>query len=167
MKGHGYSSDLMNECIRDAKEQGRKGICILSSEKKKKEFLSNPKYLSYKGFHVSDAAKCGITLMYLSLCEDAVLPKFKPCAKHPKIDEKGFVLYYTDQCPFTFYWVPRVEQVAKENGIALKTVHVTDKQTAQNLPAPVTNYALFKDGKFVTHAVQSDKKFLQLAESDK
>ena len=25
MKGHGYSNDLLNECIRDAEEQGKKG----------------------------------------------------------------------------------------------------------------------------------------------
>ena len=29
LKGHGYSSELLSECIRDAKEQGKKGICIL------------------------------------------------------------------------------------------------------------------------------------------
>ena len=48
-KGHGYSNDLLNECIKDSKEQGRKGLCILSSEKKK-PFLADPKYLKYKGF---------------------------------------------------------------------------------------------------------------------
>lgn len=71
---------------------------------------------------------------------------------------------YTDQCPFTYYWVPRVAEVAKENGIFLKTVHITDKETAQNLPAPVLNYALFYDGGFITHAIQSDKKFLEIAD---
>ena len=35
MKGHGYSNDLLNECIRDAKAQNKKGICILSSEGRK------------------------------------------------------------------------------------------------------------------------------------
>ena len=50
LKGHGYSNDLLEECIRDAKEQGRKGLCILSSEGRKREFLSDPKYLAYKGF---------------------------------------------------------------------------------------------------------------------
>ncbi|MFZ2758249.1 MAG: YoaP domain-containing protein, partial [Gemmiger qucibialis] len=30
-------------------------------------------------------------------------------------------------------------------------------------PAPVTTYALFKDGKFLTQSIQSDKKFLHLA----
>lgn len=163
MKGHGYSNDLMEECIRDARAQGRKGICILSSVKKKKEFLSDPKYLAYKGFRIADEADCGITLMYLPLCDDAVPPKFKDCAKHPKTDEKGFVVYYTDQCPFTYYWVPRVAEAAKENGIALKTVYVADKETAQNIPAPVLNYALFYNGEFITHAIQSDKKFLELA----
>ncbi len=163
MKGHGYSNDLMEQCIKDARAQGQKGICIFSSAKRKKEFLSDPKYLAYKGFRVADEADCGITLMYLPLCEDAVLPQFKDCARHPQIEEKGFVIYYTDQCPFTYYWVPRVAQAAKQNGIPLKTVHITDKETAQNLPAPVTNYALFRDGKFITHAIQSDKKFLELA----
>ena len=42
-------------------------------------------------------------------------------------------------------------------------IHITDKETARNVPAPVTTYALFCDGKFITHSIQSDKKFLALA----
>lgn len=163
MKGHGYSNDLLDACIRDAEAQGRNGVCILSSAKKKREFLSDPKYLAYKGFRIADEADCGITLMYFPLCGDAVPPRFRACAKHPGIDEKGFAIYYTDQCPFAYYWVPRVVEAARENGIPLKVVHVADRETARDLPAPVTNYALFRDGEFVTHAVQSDRKFLKLA----
>ena len=77
MKGHGYSSDLLNECIRDAKAQGRQGICILSAEGRKREFLSDPKYLAYKGFTVADTSDCGITLMYLPLTPSAEKPTFK------------------------------------------------------------------------------------------
>ncbi|MDO4488436.1 MAG: YoaP domain-containing protein [Eubacteriales bacterium] len=163
MKGHGYSNDLLDECIRDAKEQGKKGICILSSVKKKKEFLSDPKYLAFKGFTEADEAECGINLMYLPFVENAEPPKFKECAKHPHTDEEGFVIYFTDQCPFTYYWVPRVKEVAREKGIEIRTIHVTDKETARNLPAPVINYALFYNGEFITHAIQSDKKFLEIA----
>jgi len=164
LKGHGYSNDLLKKCIQDAEKQCKKGVCILSSEGRKREFLADPKYLNYKGFAVADTSDCGINLMYLPLVPNAEPPKFKECAKHPKIDEKGFVLYYTDQCPFTYYWVSRVEEVAKEHNIPFKTIHVTDKTAAQNVPAPVSTYALFKDGKFVTQAIQSDKKFLALAE---
>ena len=90
-------------------------------------------------------------------------PKFKECAKHPTVEEKGFVLYFTDQCPFTCYWVPRVREAANAHDIPLKVIHITGREEAQNVPAPVTTYTLFRDGKFVTHAVQSDKKFLALA----
>ena len=163
MKGHGYSNDLLNECIRDAKAQNKKGICILSSEGRKKEFLSDPKYMQHKGFKIAETSDCGINLMYLPIVEGVEPPKFKECAKHPKIDEHCFVIYYTDQCPFTYYWVPRVEAVAKENNIPLKTIHITTKEDAQNAPSPVTTYALFSNGDFVTHGIQSDKKFLALA----
>ena len=163
MKGHGYSNDLLDECIRDAKEQGKKGICILSAEGRKREFLSDPKYLVHKGFTVADTSDCGISLMYLPVAPGAAPPQFLACAKHPTVEEAGFVLYYTDQCPFTYYWVPRVREVAAEHGIPLKVIHIETQEDAQRVPAPVTTYALFRDGKFVTQAVQSDKKFLALA----
>ena len=163
MKGHGYANDLLNECINDAVAQGKKGLCILSAEGRKREFFSDAKYMAHRGFTVSDTSDCGITLMALPLAEGAALPKFKECAKHPMTDGEGFVLYYTDQCPFTYYWVPRVEQTAREHNISLKTIHITTKEAAQNVPAPVTTYALFRDGRFVTQGIQSDKKFLALA----
>lgn len=163
MKGHGYSNDLLNECIRDAKAQGKKGVCILSSDGRKREFLSDPRYMAHKGFTVADRSDTGITLMYLPFDETAEPPRFRACAKHPKMEENGFVLYYTDQCPFTYYWVARVQEAAKEYNISLNVIHITDKDAAQNVPAPVTTYALFKDGKFLTQAIQSDKKFLALA----
>ena len=67
MKGHGYSNDLLDECIQDAKTQGRVGLCILSSEGRKREFLADPKYLAHKGFVIADTSDCGITLMYFRL----------------------------------------------------------------------------------------------------
>ena len=101
MKGHGYSNDLLEACIRDAKAQGKKGICILCAEGRKREFLADPKFLAYKGFRVADISDCGINLMYLSIEPTAQMPKFRECAKHPAIEDNGFVLYYTDQCPYT------------------------------------------------------------------
>lgn len=163
LKGHGYANDLLDECIRSAESKGKKGLCILSAEGRKREFLADPKFLAHKGFSVADTSDCGITLMFRPLAGNAEPPKFKACAKHPKADGNGFVLYYTDQCPFTRYWVPRVEEAAKEHGIPLKTIHIETKEEAQNAPAPVTTYALFRDGKFVTQGIQSDKKFLSLA----
>lgn len=163
LKGHGYAKELLARCVNDARAQGRKGVCILSAEGRKREFLADARFLAHEGFSTADVSDCGITLMYLPLSPDAAPPKFKPCAKHPQAAEPGFVLYYTDQCPFTYYWVPRVAETARTHGIPLTVHHITDRETAQNTPAPVTTYALFQDGKFLTQGIQSDKKFLALA----
>ena len=135
----------------------------VDAEGRKREFLADPKFLTYKGFCTADISDCGINLMYLPIESGTQPPHFKECAKHPVIKEAGFVLYYTDQCPYTYYWVPRVQEAAKEHGIPFKATHITDKESAQNVPAPVTTYALFRDGQFLTQSVQSDKKFLALA----
>ncbi len=57
-KEHGYSNDLLNECIADSKAKGKAGLCVLSSAKKK-PFLSDPKYLTYKGFKAADESEVG------------------------------------------------------------------------------------------------------------
>ena len=48
-KGQGIGSKLLDECIKDSKEKGKKGLAILSSNKKK-PYLSDKKYLINKGF---------------------------------------------------------------------------------------------------------------------
>lgn len=162
LKGHGYSNDLLGECVRDSKEQGRKGLTILCSAKKK-GFLADPKYLKYKGFQVADESDVGIQLWYLPFEDGAEVPRFKDCARHPQVDESGFVIYYSDQCPYTYYWVPRLSKAAEEYNVPLKVVHIDSREAAQNAPTPVTNFSIFKDGKFISHEIQSEKKFLSLA----
>ena len=163
LKGHGYSNELLNSCIEDAKAQGRKGLTVISSPKKM-PFLSDPKYLAYKGFLVADTAEPNFTLMYLPFEENAPVPKFREQAKRPHISENGFVLYYTNGCPFTEKYVPVIEACAEQNGIPFKSIHIESREAAQNAPAAWTNYALFYNGEYVTNEILSEKKFLALAE---
>ncbi len=162
-KGHGYSNDLLEECIRDSREKGKKGLCILAAAKKK-PFLADPKFLKYKGFIVGDEADNGIQLWYLPFDKKTEAPRFKECAKHPHIDEKGYVLYYTSQCPFNAKYVPVLEQTAKENGIPFRAVHLESMDEAQNAPTPITTYALFHDGQYITNEQMNDKKFIKLTD---
>ena len=73
------------------------------------------------------------------------------------------MLYYSDQCSYTYYWVPRLAEAAKAHGVPLRIVHIDSREAAQNVPSPVTNFAIFQDGRFLTHEIQSEKKFLALA----
>lgn len=146
-------------CIEDSKKKGMDGICILST-KKKTSYLADPKFLAYKGFKVCDEANNGIQLWYLSF-KDLVSPKYKSCAKDCHIDELGFVLYYTNQFPFNAKYVPVIENVSKDLNIAFKAIHLDTKEKAQNATTPITIYALFYNGEYVTNDVMNEKKFIK------
>lgn len=60
------------------------------------------------------------------------MPKFKECAKH----------------------VPVVEAIAKEKGVQFKAIHLQSKEEAQNAPTPITTYALFYNGEYLTNEQQ-------------
>jgi len=165
-KGHGYSNDLLEECIRDSKAQGRKGLCILSSAKKR-PFLADPKHLKYKGFEVCDESDNGIQLWFLPFEKCGSKPQFKPCAKYPRVKEAGYVLFYTSQCPFNAKYVPVLERVAQEHGVKFKAIHLQTKSEAQNAPTPVTTYALFLDGEYLTNEQMNEARFLKLLSARK
>ena len=162
-KGHGYANDLLNACIAEAKAQGKHGITVISSPKKM-PFLSDPKYLAYKGFKVADKAEPFFTLLYLPFDENAPVPKFKDCARNPHTDKQGFVVYYTHGCPFTAKYVPIVENLAKEKGIPFESVFIESKEKAQNAPCAWTNYAVFYNGEYVSNEILNEKRFLELVQ---
>jgi len=157
-KGHGYSNLLLDACIRDSKAQGKKGLVILSS-KKKMGFLADPKYMSYKGFQTADTAEPYFELMYLPFEEGAPLPRFRDSVRGHEDLPEGFVLYYTNQCPFTAKYVPLLEEMAKSRNAVFQSVQLQTREEAQNAPSPFTTFSLFYDGQLVTHEILSEKKF--------
>lgn len=160
-KGQGYSNLLLEECIRDSREKGKKGLVLLSSAKKM-GFLSDPKYMKYKGFETVDTAAPYFELMYLPFDGNAEKPRFKPCVKatgNQGGGQDGFTLYYTSQCPFTAKYVPILEEMAKGRKVPFQAVHILTREQAQSAPAPFTTFGLFYNGEFITHEIQSEKKF--------
>lgn len=182
-KGQGNANILLEECIRDSKQKGRKGICVISSAKKM-PFLSDGKYLKYKGFKVADSAEPNFELMYLpfedgerTAADESVegsertvadKPAFAKCVKQSgsereKIVGDGFVVYYTHQCPFTAKYVPILAEKAKEMGVKFECILLDSKQKARKCPAPVTTFALFYNGKYITNEILSAAKFEKMA----
>lgn len=163
-KGQGLSNLLFDSCVADCKEKGKQGLVVLSSEKKM-PFLSDPKYLQHKGFLLAD--KTGpFCLMYLPFDKTAQQPKFKDSVKNPQPDCDGFVLYYTNQCPFTAKYVPILNSLATSKNVKLKTIHIETKEQARNAPTPFTSFSLFYNGNFITHEILSEKKFEKIIEGN-
>lgn len=163
-KGQGFANELLDRCIADAKSKGKKGLTVISSPKKM-PFLSDPKFLSHKGFTVADKANPYFTLMHLPLEENTIPPRFREQVRNPITDKQGISLYYTCGCPFTAKYVPLIENRANELGVPFEGICLDSRETAQNAPAAWTNYALFYDGIFVTNEILSEKKFISLCET--
>lgn len=159
-KGQGYANKLLEECITDAKQQNKRGLVILSSTKKM-PFLSDPKYLKYKHFKICDDAQPYYELLYLPFDEKALKPKFKDCCRNASIDEKGMVLYYTNQCPHTDKYAPLIAEIARSKGQSITLKKIESKENAQNAPVPFTTYSFFNNGKFVTNEIFSESKFIK------
>lgn len=164
-KGQGYANKLLEECIADAKAQNRLGLVVLSSVKKM-PFLSDPKFLKYKGFKVCDSARPYYELLYLPTKENTVRPRFKDCCRNASIDEKGLVLFYTNQCPHTDKYAPLIAEIAKSKGQSITLKKLESPEQAQNAPAPFTTYSLFYNGKFVTNEILSESKFMKFLEEN-
>lgn len=162
-KGNGYADELLELCIADAKEKGKSGLTVISSPKKM-SFLSDPKYLAYKGFLLADTAQPYFTLLYLPFHANAEVPQFRACAKTPRIEQDGFALYYTNGCPYTAKYVPIIEKYAVSQGIPFTTVRIDSREKAQNAPVAWTNYALFYNGDYITNEILSEKKFQNICQ---
>lgn len=159
-KGKGYSNALLSQCIQDAKDANMDGIAVISSEKKL-GFLSDGDYLKYKGFTLVDEA--GVyQLLYLPLTDNKAMPHFTDTAKTMKTKEDGFVLYYTPQCPFALKYAEILKQRVEAAGIPVHLHLLQSKEEVMEVPAPWCVHALFIDGKFITHEIQSEKKLDKL-----
>ena len=140
-------------------KKGKKGLVVLSS-RKPMGFLSDPQYLQHKGFAVADTAAPYFELLYLPFSPDAEKPRFQPCVSQTVQQRpSGFTLYYTAQCPFTAKYVPLLEAAAQESGAAFQAVPITSREQAQSAPCPFTAFALYHNGRFLTHEILSVNKF--------
>ncbi|MCL2810893.1 MAG: N-acetyltransferase [Clostridia bacterium] len=157
-QGKGFANQLLAQCIEDAKAKGKRGLTIVASEKKR-SFLPDPGYLKHKGFIAADTAPPYFVLYYLPFDNSAPMPQFKDCAKQAHIDEKGMVLYYTNQCPHTDKYAPLIQELAVKRDMSVKLIKIETKEQAQNAPTPFTTYSFFDNGEFVTHEILGPTKF--------
>ncbi len=148
------------------KRKNKKGLVILSS-KKKMPFLSDPKYLKYKGFMPCDEAYGQYELLYLPFDDKADLPYFNKSVKTAFPDVKGITLYFTNQCPHAEKYARLIEKIAEDRNVAFEAIKLEKREEAQGSPAPFTTYSLFIEGEFITNEILTEKKFLALLEKYK
>ncbi len=90
-KGKGYASAMLDVCINEAKEQGMKGVAVVT---RKGSFMAKKDIFVKKGFHVVDLAKPDFELLALKFKPDTADPKFA-------IPSLAGLLEWVNSYPFT------------------------------------------------------------------
>ncbi len=150
-KGQGHAKALLQSAIDNAKAQGKNGLVTVVGTKKF-HFMSDTKWLLGQGFETAEKLPDGFSLLALKLDNNASNPAFKACVKSGKCEEKnGLVVYYTNRCPFTDYYVNgSLWLLAQENNIPLKIIKLETMEQAQHAPTPATIFSIFYNGNFLT-----------------
>lgn len=150
-KGKGHGKALLQEVIQDAKKQKKDGIATVVGAKKY-HFMSDTKWLLKQGFKECDTTAAGFSLLYLPLNDKAETPQFNKQAKLGESPEKnGYVVYYSNRCPFTEYHVKEsLSETSDKRKLNIRVIKLETMKQAQSAPTPATIFSLFYNGKFIT-----------------
>ena len=145
--GKGYGRKLMEDCLQQAKKEGKSGVCMLGA-KKQKAWLSDQNFAKKFGFRAVDATPDGYELLALSF--DGSLPAFAPKAKEQSIEDPRLTIFYDDQCPYIPQRIEKLQAYCTENEIPARFEHMQTLSQAKELPCVFNNWVVFYKGKFVT-----------------
>lgn len=164
-KGKGHAKALLQSAIEDAKTQGKSGLVTVVGTKKF-HFMSDTKWLLRQGFKTIESLPNGFSLLALKLDDIAPNPSFKAFVKHEVVEEsKGLIIYYTNRCPFTDYYVnDSLRLLADKYSIPLKVIKLETMEEAQSAPTPATIFSAFYNGVFLTTdmSICTESKFKKM-----
>jgi GNAT superfamily N-acetyltransferase len=150
-KGQGHGKALLQTVIDDAKAHKKNGLVAVAG-KTKFHFMSDTKWLLKQGFKECDSTPAGFSLLYLPFDDHAPVPHFNEQAKRGTCpDKNGYVVYYTNRCPYTDYHVTvSLTETAEKRNLNITVIQLETMEQAQAAPTPATIFSLFYNGQFVT-----------------
>ena len=158
-KGRGLSTQLLDECIKDAKTQKMDGIAVVSSTKVK-PFLTDKIFYLKHGFEVVDSTPPYFELLVLKFNEKAKTPSFTDNVENGTCsNKKGFTFIYSNQCPFMEEYVELLSEISKSKKIPFKVIKLQIHKEVQQIGSPFGTLGIYYNGEFETHELMSEKKF--------
>lgn len=146
-KGKGYGKALLEACIKDAKENHKSGVCILSS-KKKKPYISDKKFMIKYGFEVVDTVG---DYELLALSFDGTKPVFSLNSREMQISNNDLTIYYDRQCPYINNCIQQVQAYCEKNHIPLNLIEVDTLEKTRSVPCVFNSWATFYKGNYVNN----------------
>ena len=152
-KNQGYASVLIDECIKDAREQDKTGVAAVASEG---PFMTGKDLYIKNGFEIAETAKPSFSLLYKNV-KDGPLPKFKDWQAR-LAEYEGLHIVYSNQCPWVARSIDELKDVASENNLEIKITEMETAKQAQNGPSIYSVFNIVYNGKLlVDHYISSTR----------
>ena len=156
-KGKGYASLLIDECIREARLAGMKGVAVVT---RKGAFMAKKDIFVKKGFVLVDEAKPDFKLLALKFSEEAPNPKFRDMKKTLKKYTKGLFVFRSPQCPYTEKNVNAILESAKAKfDLKPNLVDLEDSIAVQNSPCAFGTFCIVYNGEIISHHPISNTRY--------
>jgi len=164
-KSKGLGGVLLEECLKDAKASGLKGVAMVTSEK---NWLAGKKLLLRHGFESVEEAPPAFNLMVKKFC-DAPSPTFADnWEEKARRFGQGLTVIRSDQCPYLPDATNHVLKTAEELGIQSRVVELKSSQDIRELaPSPYGVFSIVYDGRLLSYHYLLPKDLVPLIQRTK
>jgi hypothetical protein len=157
------ASDLLDECLSDAKTSGMKGAAVVTSDD---AFMAGRGFFLKHGFEQVDEAPPSFQLLIKKLSKGQV-PSFPDDWEERLKKYKGLQLIFANQCPYIGKAVEELPPVAKKHNIRLKLVElISAAEVREKAPSPYGVFNLIYDGRLLADHPISATRFRNILQKD-
>ena len=164
-QGKGYGSQLIEECIKDAKREKMNGVAAVT---RKGPWLAKKELFLKNGFELVGKAPPDFELLVKKFKKSAPSPKFggdwrERLGKY----SKGLTIIRSDQCPYLEKWVGEISETAQGKfGLKAKIVELKTCKDAQNAPSAYGTFSIVYNGKLIAVQPISNKRFINIMKKE-
>ena len=156
----GYGKKLLDECLKDAKENRMHGVAVLTRSSPKGTFIAKRDLFVKAGFKLSDTSPPDHELLVKKLNMSAPDPKFpKDFEKRLQKYKTGLTIIWSNQCPYIGKSLGEIFETAEKRNIRFKSVELKTPKEAQLAPTPYAVFSILHDRKIVADHMVSNTRF--------
>jgi len=158
-KGKGYAGMLLEECLNGARNQGLRGVAMVTSEG---NWLLSKRLLLGHGFETVDQAGPSFELLVKKF-DGGPNPSFpNDWDARAKRFGEGLTIIRSDQCPYLDDAVNFATETAREKGMGARVVEFTSaREVQERAPSPYGVYTVLLDGQILSYHYLLKKELLQ------
>jgi GNAT superfamily N-acetyltransferase len=151
--GKDYGSQLIAECIKDAKQRKLNGVGVVTSSG---PWMADKRVFIKNGFKEKESK--GRFKLLVKQLKKGKQPSFINWEENI-LSSKGFNIVYANQCPMFAKCIPDIKEVAEDNNVPLKLSVMKSASAARNASSGYGVMNIIKDGKLIEDHYISGKRF--------